>query len=82
MIGKQKEIQLKTLTNPKVRASLPDKIEEENNVFRMQNKTENNSKIKLANTLPADVLEDRRKSIYKVDGSVDEWAAIIKYDTL
>ncbi|CAK80643.1 unnamed protein product (macronuclear) [Paramecium tetraurelia] len=71
---KQKEEQLKTLTNPKVRASLPDKIE-------LQNKTENSSQIKLGNTLPLDVLEERRKSIYKVDGSVDEWAAIIKYDT-
>ncbi|CAD8063801.1 unnamed protein product [Paramecium primaurelia] len=82
MSRKQKEEQLKTLTNPKVRASLPDKLEDEKNLFRMQNKTENNSQLKLANTLPADVLEERRKSIYKVDGSVDEWAAIIKYDTL
>ncbi|CAD8079556.1 unnamed protein product [Paramecium sonneborni] len=79
---KQKEEQLKQLTNPKNRVSLPERLDDEKLLLTMQNKTDNNSQIKLVNTLPADILEERRKSIYKVDGSVDEWAAIIKYDTV
>ncbi|CAD8091316.1 unnamed protein product [Paramecium sonneborni] len=79
---KQKEEQLKLLTNPKTRISMPEQLDQEKNIYRLQNKTDNNSQIKLANTLPADLLEQRRTSIYQVDGSVDEWAAIIKYDTL
>ncbi|CAD8158080.1 unnamed protein product [Paramecium pentaurelia] len=79
---KQKEEQLKILTNPQCLVTLPDKNDEQNNFYKMQNKTDNNSKIQLINTLPNDLLDERRKSIYQVDGSVDEWAAIIKYDTL
>ncbi|CAK76535.1 unnamed protein product (macronuclear) [Paramecium tetraurelia] len=83
MSRKLKEEQLKTLTNPNCLAQLPEKSEEQNNFYKMQNKTQSNSKMQLMNTLPNDKFEERRKSIYQVDGgSVDEWAAIIKYDTL
>ncbi|CAD8154507.1 unnamed protein product [Paramecium octaurelia] len=83
MSRKLKEEQLKTLTNPRCLAQVPEKSEEQNNYYKMQNKTENNSKMQMMNTLPNDQFEERRKSIYQVDGgSVDEWAAIIKYDAL
>ncbi|CAD8163441.1 unnamed protein product [Paramecium octaurelia] len=76
-IRKQQEHQMKNILTSQQENNIQEK-RHDTNQLSAQKQQANQIKLKTDSIIN----DEKRKSIYKVDGSLDEWGAIIKYDTL